>query len=1056
MSLPRNDLLSLEHWRDYEVDSLSVGGVEIPRALRERFIEHQVGPFREKRRQAGLSETASDSPNEPKPEARVLACVLDGGYPQTAMAFGHYDAATRRNRSYLRYEQLLDQLDPTWPSEMNILLLVRAVTGPTPEVARRVAAERVPSGYYLDDDLLHLHEYGPSFEHLAPGQPFYTNLVAALGLADAVWTTSPAIEDSVRPHNPRIVPHNGAVPEAWLPDRLRPRGSSGRIRIAHAGGSYRIEEFQEIWEGLRRIAREFSEAVEFRFFGVDVSGLPPLDAPVSQAPYVHSYDAFMNDLRSSGVDILLSPLLDRPRPRLAKSPCKYYDTAAAGAFGIFSDVTPYAVLPHGLTCLKAVNTAEAWHEAIRQALVMPEERFDAMRRRLIEHVRLEYTETSQLALHEAACRATEFHAMTREHRHSDGRPRVLLLPTIDRESALELRNLFRRYAIEPVAAPREDGMGHAKLDELLIREGPAVAVAPLEPAPAWSVCADRGVRCVLGMPDALVSPDRFRRGLLRLLRDIAPETTKRSPVVAIHKGVFTAGSVRADLETSAIRWVDYEESVDLSEVDILVVPAAAQALVAAAAAEGVLLVCAAGDAIPFPVDGVSGIVSPDATAAVAESLRRASDLSSEDRLVLRTAAYQAARVRSHPDAVANELFRRFVRVLQKERCTEPAAPQALPSSSFVRPPEPPAVRRLKDGLKRARLYRPLSRLLWHTRRRRVLVAYEHLFVSERLYYGQVLDELAEATGRQWLFLPASEIDPSFLYSFHTVISMRGTSEKSLDILRMARRSGCRTIYDTDDNLLLLSQAIADPENEWRRTFDPAKDRLEAMLASADVVRVYSRAAIPIFLPHNPNVVAIPPYQLVTRSDLPAPRRGGPVTVGFLGSRYKDEEFGALIPALERLLCEPRRFRLEIFGFGPAVLTGREDVTTLPWERDYRTYREKLDSFGWDIGLAPLRDLEFHRCKASAKYLEYAASGIAGIYSDARIYRDAVAHRKTGLLVRHDETQAWYDAIVELAEDASLRSAIAARALEDVRRNYRREDYVTRVANLVESPPTRRD
>jgi glycosyltransferase involved in cell wall biosynthesis len=137
------------------------------------------------------------------------------------------------------------------------------------------------------------------------------------------------------------------------------------------------------------------------------------------------------------------------------------------------------------------------------------------------------------------------------------------------------------------------------------------------------------------------------------------------------------------------------------------------------------------------------------------------------------------------------------------------------------------------------------------------------------------------------------------------------------------------------------------------------------------------------------------------------------------------------------------------------LAAREEITVHPWERDYRKYREKLDGLGWDIGVAPLRDTEFNQCKSNAKYREYASSGIAGIYSDARIYRDTVADRKTGLIVPHGSTQAWYDAIVELSTDESLRTAIASRAFEDVRTNYRPEDYVRRVADLVESLRPRR-
>jgi len=526
------------------------------------------------------------------------------------------------------------------------------------------------------------------------------------------------------------------------------------------------------------------------------------------------------------------------------------------------------------------------------------------------------------------------------------------------------------------------------------------------------------------MPAVVVSQDSFAKGLLRILQDVAREDGGRQqPVVAVREGLVEVSVLQqaSDLEASGIRWLDCGETTDLSEVDILVVPAREQTLLARAAAEGALIVCVGAPRGPLPADGVSGIACQDSsTEAVAMSIRRVLDLTAEERLALQTAAYRAARGQAHPDALANDLLRGFNDVLE-DAASETARAAPPPSPPVVTAadspvPKPSTRTRLKNALGRVGLYRPLSRLSWEVRRRRVLVVYENLFASERLYYGQVLGSLEQWTRRRWMFLPASEVDPAFLYSYHTVISMRGTSEKSLEILQTARRYGCRTIYDTDDNLLQLDQAISDPANEWRRKYDSARPRIEAMLALADVVKVYSEAATSVFRRHNPNVVAIRPCQLVTRSELSPNGREGLVTVGFLGSSYKDEEFESLLPALRKLLDEGRPLRFEFFGFVPAELAVRPGITVHPWERDYRKYREKLDGLGWDIGLAPLRDTEFNQCKTNAKYCEYAASGIAGIYSDARVYRDTVTHRRTGLVVPHGSTQAWYDAIVELSAD----------------------------------------
>ncbi len=1053
MALPRNELLSLERWRDYEVDALCMAGVDIPPGFRNRFIAEQIAPYFER---AGLSDSirASRSVFHPEsaPGPKTFTCVLDGCYPSTDLCFGHYDDQSRMRHTNVRFEQLIDQMGPKWPAETDLLLLVRTVTGPAPEVARRAVTEGVPSAYYLDDDFLRLHEYGPPFDNLAPGQPFHANLVSALRRVDAVWTTSPVIAESVRPHNPRVVPHNGAVPEVWLPTCLRPRGSGGRIRIAHTGSGYRVNEFELIWEGLKQIAREFSGLVEFEFWGMDVSDLPPLEAPTSLIPYIHSYPAFMTRMRGAGLDILLTPLLDRPRPRLAKTPNKYYHVAAAGAFGIFSDVPPYEALPHGVTCLKAANTPEAWYEALCEAIRMPQEQFDAMRRRLIAHVRLEFTETAQIDLHEAACRATEVHRRTRGNRHPDGRPRVLLPGSSDQPPSPELLRLLRRYSIEPVVST---GIQQRWLE----RERPALALVPAGSSVLAKKFSAQGLPVVVE-PVLVLSPESFTRGLARLLGDTARESDTRRLVVGITSEIDWSETPDTGAGGLEIRRLESGADIDVAHVDVLVAPAAQRALLARAAAEGVLIVCVGVPRGPLPVDAVSGIVCEDPSArTVAAATRRALDLTADERLRLRTAAYRAARSQAHPDAVANDLLRRFNDVL--ERAASEAAravpPPSPPVVATADPPVPkPSTRtRLKNALGRVALYRPLSRLSWEVRRRRVLVVYEHLFASEHLYYGQLLGGLEQRTHRRWMFLPASEVDPAYLYSYHTVISMRGTSEKSLEIMRMARLFGCHTIYDTDDNLLLLDQAISDPANPWRRKYDSARPNIEAMLALSDVVKVYSEAATAVFRRYNPNVVAIRPGQLVTRSELLPHGREGPVTVGFLGSSYKDEEFETLLPALRKLLDEGRPLRFEFFGFVPGELAARGGITVHPWERDYRKYREKLDGLGWDVGLAPLRDTEFNRCKTNAKYCEYAASGIAGIYSDARVYRDTVVHRKTGLLVPHASTQAWYEAILELSADETLRKTVASNAFEDVRANYRREDYVRRVTDLVESLRPRR-
>ena len=394
---------------------------------------------------------------------------------------------------------------------------------------------------------------------------------------------------------------------------------------------------------------------------------------------------------------------------------------------------------------------------------------------------------------------------------------------------------------------------------------------------------------------------------------------------------------------------------------------------------------------------------------------------------------------------ADELFALYNRALASPVPPQPVVPRQSPRD------------RLRGLAQTLGIYRLLSRLYWARRRKRVLVTYDNSTVSVYLYWEHARLRLEAATGRPWVLASADQVRLEDLYSFHAVISVRGISKKSLEILRAAKRSGCRTVYDTDDNLLLIEQAFSDPGIPWRRTFGEARPEIEAMLREADAVKVYAEPAVPSLLPYNPRTVAIRPYQILDSEPLALSGDGQPVTVGFLGSYFKDDEWTPVAQAILRLLDEAHPIRFEFFGFLPKALEHRPEISRVPWRSSYAEYRETLAGLRWEIGLAPLRDLEFNRGKNNAKYREYAAAGIAGIYSGMPVYSTTVTHRETGLLVPHESADAWYAAIRELAEDADLRRTIQRNAYEDVKARYRIEDYVAAVAALVEEPlPASRD
>src|SRR5436189_129409 len=67
-------------------------------------------------------------------------------------------------------------------------------------------------------------------------------------------------------------------PEDFLPLAAGERRADGPLRIGYIGTGYRLEEFRVLWDALVRLSAEYGERLEFEFWGLDVSTLPPLSS----------------------------------------------------------------------------------------------------------------------------------------------------------------------------------------------------------------------------------------------------------------------------------------------------------------------------------------------------------------------------------------------------------------------------------------------------------------------------------------------------------------------------------------------------------------------------------------------------------------------------------------------------------------------------------------------------------------------------------------------------------------------------------------------------------
>jgi GT2 family glycosyltransferase/glycosyltransferase involved in cell wall biosynthesis len=275
------------------------------------------------------------------------------------------------------------------------------------------------------------------------------------------------------------------------------------------------------------------------------------------------------------------------------------------------------------------------------------------------------------------------------------------------------------------------------------------------------------------------------------------------------------------------------------------------------------------------------------------------------------------------------------------------------------------------------------------------------------------------------------------------------------LLAHARSNGMPLLYDLDDDLVGLPEDH--PEAARLR---PRVAGITALLAGASRVHVSTAQLadqVAALVPGGLTAIDIVPNGLdeglwsLSGDDGARGRaaalamagvQAGPVRVLYMGTATHGADLNHILPVLSRLHESfGERISIELVGIvGPGELPSfikRVDVPrraglSYPAFVAWLTDRQRRDP--WSIGLAPLVDTPFNRCKSPIKMRDYAALGLATVASDMAAYNsDATALAQplsldgveAGGFLAADEAQ-WFNAIARLIRRPDLRLAMAAR------------------------------
>ncbi|MES2497213.1 MAG: glycosyltransferase [Pseudomonadota bacterium] len=249
------------------------------------------------------------------------------------------------------------------------------------------------------------------------------------------------------------------------------------------------------------------------------------------------------------------------------------------------------------------------------------------------------------------------------------------------------------------------------------------------------------------------------------------------------------------------------------------------------------------------------------------------------------------------------------------------------------------------------------------------------------------------------------------------------------LVRRLGDMGAALVVDVDDAFTLIGPDH--PEHDLYRPLNAALDRAvgaaaETWFSTADLADAYAPLGARSIV--VPNAID-PRLWRDWRRVRPRPFTGDRVRMLYMGTHTHGPDLAMIRPALDQLHSERGdMFDLTVIGVDP-------DLAPAPWLHrlappadavSYPRFVRWLREQGpFDLGLAPLADNPFNRCKSDIKALDYAALGILPLLSDGPAYRSDPVLARHALFAGDG---GWLDAIRGIFEDRDG-AARRARAID---------------------------
>lgn len=289
------------------------------------------------------------------------------------------------------------------------------------------------------------------------------------------------------------------------------------------------------------------------------------------------------------------------------------------------------------------------------------------------------------------------------------------------------------------------------------------------------------------------------------------------------------------------------------------------------------------------------------------------------------------------------------------------------------------------------------------------------------------------------FLYMTDVRPKDIDMSDIIIFIRPSNIYAWKIAACAAKAGHVVVTLCDDDLLNLPNDL--PVIPWR------KAGLLKVLKYSDAIWSSSSYVLNKYKHLIKGTSSIRLDTIVYSNELPSlciKHSNFPIKIVYAAAKSHAQMFEAFISPIVPKLCDKygSNISFTFVGVHPNIPgVNCEYISSMP----LLEYRQYMRQQRFDIGVAPLYESDFTKCKYFNKFIEYTTQGIVGVFSNVEPYKSVIIDGENGFLANNTPEE-WLKTLNYVIEEKTLRETCLKNAVDYLKEYHNESTIIERLKN----------